>query len=111
MPRQFSVLNTSSEESPFPEWKGKFFSSDKMSFVYWDVKAGTVLPEHSHPHEQVAHTLEGQFEIFIEGERLVLEPGSIAVIPPNHKHWGKALTDCKIMDAFAPVREDYVEFG
>ena len=30
-----------------------------MTFVYWEVPAGTVLPEHSHPHEQVAHTFEG----------------------------------------------------
>ena len=55
--------------SPFPGWRGKFVRSAGMTFVYWDVPAGTVLPEHSHPHEQVAHTFEGEFEIgWGEGE-------------------------------------------
>jgi len=51
------------EKSPFPGWRGKFIRSENMTFVYWDVPAGTVLPEHSHPHEQVAHSFEGEFEI------------------------------------------------
>ena len=46
------------EKSPFPGWRGKFVRSAGMTFVYWEVSAGTVLPEHSHPHEQVAHSFE-----------------------------------------------------
>jgi quercetin dioxygenase-like cupin family protein len=96
--------------TPFPGWKGRFMSSSQMTFVYWEVSAGTVLPEHSHPHEQVAHGIEGRFEIVIDGTTTVLEPGSIAVVPSGAVHSGRALTDCRIMDAFCPVREDYVNF-
>jgi len=59
-----------------------------MTFVYWDVPAGTVLPEHSHPHEQVAHTFEGEFEIVVDGIKQVLRPGSVSIIPPHAVHSG-----------------------
>jgi quercetin dioxygenase-like cupin family protein len=98
------------EKSPFPGWRGKFIRSAGMTFVYWDVPAGTVLPEHSHPHEQVAHTFEGEFEIIVDGIRQLLRPGSVSIIPPNAVHSGRAITDCRILDVFCPVREDYIQF-
>lgn len=98
------------EKSPFPGWRGKFIRSAAMTFVYWDVPAGTVLPEHSHPHEQVAHMFEGEFEIVVDGVSQRLTPGSVSVIPPNALHSGRAITDCRILDVFSPVREDYIPF-
>ena len=98
------------EKSPFPGWRGKFIRSAGMTFVYWDVPAGTVLPEHSHPHEQVAHTFEGEFEIVVAGIKQVLRPGSVTIIPPHAVHSGRAITDCRILDVFCPVREDYIQF-
>jgi quercetin dioxygenase-like cupin family protein len=53
--------------------------------------------------------LEGSFELVVDGESLVLEPGIIAVIPSNVKHYGHAVTDCLMLDVFSPVRQDYVE--
>jgi len=97
-------------KSPFPGWTGRFIRSERMTFVYWDIKAGLVLPEHAHPHEQVAHTLEGEFEITVDGVTRILRPGSVGIIPPHAVHSGRALTDCKILDAFSPAREDYREF-
>jgi len=97
-------------KSPFPGWRGQFVRSAGMTFVYWDVSAGTVLPEHSHPHEQVAHTFAGEFEIIVDGVKQILRPGSVSIIPPNAVHSGVALTDCRILDVFCPVREDYIQY-
>lgn len=96
--------------SPFPGFRGKFVNSKEMSFVYWEIPAGTPLPEHSHPHEQVAHTLDGCFEIIVNDRTQILEAGSVCVIPANAVHSGRALTDCRILDVFSPTREDYLEF-
>ena len=98
------------EKSPFPGWRGKFIRSGSMTFVYWEVPAGTLLPEHSHPHEQVAHMFEGEFEIVVDGVAQRLTPGSVSIIPPNALHSGRAITDCRILDVFSPVREDYIAF-
>lgn len=78
-----------------------------MSLVYWTVEAGCSIPEHSHPHEQVANVLSGEFELTVNGETTVLTPGLIAVIPPHVRHGGKALTDCQLLDVFYPERDDY----
>jgi quercetin dioxygenase-like cupin family protein len=91
----------------FPGFHVHFVHSAFMTFAHWQIKAGALLPEHSHHHEQVVNMLEGQFELTISGERRQLGPGCVAIIPPNALHSGKALTDCWIIDAFYPIREDY----
>ena len=90
-----------------PGFTAQFVHSEYMTFSYWEVKAGAVLPDHSHPHEQVANLLKGKFEMTVAGETRILEPGMVAVIPPEAKHSGRALADCYILDVFYPVREDY----
>ena len=78
-----------------------------MTFLYWRVEKDAVMPEHSHMHEQVAHVLTGSFELTVDGETRLLEPGITAVIPPHVKHGGRAITACELLDVFHPEREDY----
>lgn len=90
-----------------PGYRAVFVHSDTMTFAYWTIEAGADLPEHSHPHEQVANVLEGTFELRIAGETRRIGPGTVAVIPSNAAHAGTAITDCRILDVFHPVREEY----
>lgn len=103
----FVPLAEIEDREPLPGFRVKFIHSDTMTFAYWAIEAGALLPEHSHHHEQVAHMLEGEFELTIEGEGQVLKPGMVGVIPSNSVHSGKAVTDCRILDVFNPIREDY----
>jgi quercetin dioxygenase-like cupin family protein len=81
--------------------------SEHVTMAYWTVTAGATLPQHAHPHEQITSVLEGEFEMTIGGETKKLTAGHAAVIPGNVTHSAKALTACRIIDAFYPVREDY----
>lgn len=90
-----------------PGYLGAFVHGDNMTVANWSVEAGAEAPEHSHPHEQVAFVVEGEFELTVDGETEVLRPGRIAVIPANTPHSGRAVTDCEMIDVFSPVREDY----
>ncbi len=91
-----------------PGYTVRFVHTDSMTFAFWDVKKGSPLPEHSHHHEQVAQVLEGEYELTIDGETKRLKPGDVAIIPSNIPHSGVAITACKLMDVFSPVREDYL---
>lgn len=91
----------------FPGFKGQFVHSAQMTFVHWTIEAGATLPEHAHPHEQVVNMLAGEFELTIDGVTRRLAPGSVAIIPSHARHSGRALTACRILDVFHPVREDY----
>ena len=90
-----------------PGFYGQFVHGGTVTIVHWDVRAGAELPEHSHPHEQVSNLLEGTFEMTIDGRTERLDAGSVAVVPSNAVHSGRALTDCRFIDVFHPVREDY----
>jgi quercetin dioxygenase-like cupin family protein len=99
------------QKTVIPGFHGKFAHSNTMTFVLWDIDKGAILPEHSHMHEQVVHVYEGELEVTVDGKTTVLRGGSVGVIPPHAVHSGRALTDCKVMDAFYPLREDYMQGG
>jgi quercetin dioxygenase-like cupin family protein len=103
----FVELNTLPVKEVIEGYTAKAIHTGEMSFVYWSVKAGASMPLHQHVHVQVAHVLTGRFELVVDGVNKVLEPGIVAVIPSNHWHGGRALTDCTLLDVFQPVREDY----
>ncbi len=90
-----------------PGYLGAFVHGENMTVTSWEVEAGATFPEHSHPHEQISIVVEGEFELTLDGETGILEPGRIAHIPPETPHSGRAVTECEIIDVFSPVREDY----
>jgi unsaturated pyranuronate lyase len=90
----------------FPGFEAKLIHTTRMTLAYVSVEAGSTLPEHQHPHEQVVNLLSGEFELVVNAERHRLTAGEAFAIPPNVKHSGTAQTRCEILDVFCPVRED-----
>ena len=111
MPSNVIEWDRIEQKTVIPGFHGKFAHSKNMTFVLWHIDEGAILPEHSHMHEQVVHVYEGELEVTVAGETRVLRGGSIGIIPPNALHSGRALTDCRVMDAFYPLREDYMKGG
>lgn len=103
----FVSLDDLDRSEEIPGFLGGFVHSDNMTMATWSVEAGSSFPEHSHPHEQISIVVEGEFELTIEGETDVLQPGRVAIIPSGATHSGTARTDCEIIDVFSPVREEY----
>ena len=61
-------LATITPKEIVPGYSARFIHTENMTFSYLDVKAVAALKEHEHPHEQVAHVLEGEFELTLDGE-------------------------------------------
>ena len=90
-----------------PGYSARFVHSDTMTIAYWEILAGHSMQQHRHEHEQIVNMLEGEFELMVEGTPHHLKPGDTFVLKSNVEHGGRAITDCKILDAFHPVRQDY----
>ncbi|MBT8184873.1 MAG: cupin domain-containing protein [Eudoraea sp.] len=90
-----------------PGYLGKLIHTENMTIAFWEVKKGAVVPEHDHMHEQIMQVLEGKFEFTVDGETKIYEADDIVVIPGHVSHSGRAITYCRIMDVFSPVREEY----
>lgn len=86
---------------------GHYAHGSSLTFGYVEIKAGSDLPAHQHVHEQITYLIEGQLDMLIGGKPYSLTAGMYHVIPPNTPHSAIARTDCKAIDVFCPVREDY----
>lgn len=68
---------------------------------------GSVVPEHSHPHEQVGYVASGRLEFIVGSTRDVLVAGDGYIIPGNLPHSVIAHEDSIAIDIFSPVRDEY----
>lgn len=103
----FENLNHIEPIEKMPGFQGKFIHTERMTMAFWKIKAGSVLPNHNHEHEQVMMLTSGAFEMKVGEEVKICKPGDVVTIPSNVFHSGKALEDCEITDIFQPVREDF----
>jgi quercetin dioxygenase-like cupin family protein len=90
-----------------PGFFGRFIHTENMTIAYWEIKQGSSIPVHHHVHEMTVNVISGKLQLTIADETQILEPGTVGVIPSNIPHTATAITDCKVIDVFYPVRKDY----
>lgn len=90
-----------------PGLTGYYAHGNDMTLGYVEIKAGSDLPQHQHVHEQITYIIEGQLDMVIGGKPCSLTAGMFYVIPSNTPHGAVAVRDCKVIDVFNPVREEY----
>ncbi|HKR03828.1 MAG TPA: cupin domain-containing protein [Bacteroidia bacterium] len=88
---------------------GAMYHSDHITFAHVTLEKGADVQAHSHIHEQWTHVIDGEMQFDIDGDKSLLTAGMTAFIPSNTPHSAKAITQCKVIDCFLPVREDFVE--
>lgn len=72
------------------------------------LKKGCIVPEHSHPNEQVTFVSDGALKFWIDGKEIVVHAGEVLTIPPNMPHRAEALEDTIDFDVFNPPRADWM---
>ena len=90
-----------------PGITGYYAHGNKLTFGYVELEKGSTVPMHNHLHEQITYIIQGQLDMVIGGVPYSLTAGAYHVIPSNTPHSAVAITDCKVIDAFSPIREDY----
>jgi len=83
---------------------------ERMTMVVFSLKIGALIPEHSHPHEQVGAVMEGTVKMIINGKEQIVKSGSAWHIPSNVVHSGVCLEDdTVVLEVFSPPRVDLVK--
>ncbi len=81
---------------------------EKIMVVYLALEPNALVPDHTHPHEQMGYVLEGSVEMTIGGEKKVAKKGEGYLIPSNVKHRALAGPQGAVaLDIFSPPREEY----
>lgn len=92
-------------------WEGitaSLYHSEQATFAHVVLKKDSVVGIHNHVHEQWTHVIDGELLFDINGEEKLLTAGMTAFMPSNIPHSAKALTECKVINCFLPIREDFV---
>lgn len=80
----------------------------KTILVQFDLRKGSVLPTHDHPHEQTGYLVSGRLRLTIAGETTYATAGDSWSIPGGTAHGAEALEDCVAVEVFSPLREEYL---
>ncbi len=85
------------------------FAGDGIMVVRVEGPAGSVAPEHTHPHEQMTLVEAGRVRLRLGDVTLELGAGECLHIPSGALHGAVVLEDAVFFDIFQPVREDFLE--
>jgi quercetin dioxygenase-like cupin family protein len=86
----------------------QMLNGDAMTLARITLAQGAIVPEHSHPNEQIATVLSGRVRFRLGDEELVVDALASVLITGGVPHEVEALQDSVVLDAFAPRREDWI---
>ena len=71
-----------------------------------ELDAGSRLPEHRHPQEQIVHVVQGHVRLIVAGVPHELRSGETFYLESNVPHGAETIEEATIIDTFTPPRED-----
>ena len=92
-------------------WDGvhaRVIHGDRISLGVVELDANSVVPEHSHDHEQLGICVSGSLTFRVGDESRELRPGDTWTIPgnvPHEVHVGP--NGAVVVDVFSPTRDDW----
>jgi quercetin dioxygenase-like cupin family protein len=89
-------------------------SGDNATLVEIRLAAGAEVPEHTHPHEQAGYLATGRIAIRFgsagDEEPREIGEGASYLIPGGVPHFVRALEAATLVEVFAPVRAEFVDY-
>lgn len=92
-----------------PLFDRQFVTGERSMLARLVLRAGCVVPLHSHENEQVTYVLQGALRFIVQGEEFLVRTGEVLIIPPHAPHSAVALEDTVDLDIFCPPRADWID--
>src|SRR5215831_15197806 len=90
---------------PLPGWAGRFFHSEHLTLVHYEIAPGARVHPHRHENEEVWNVVEGELEMTVDGATSVLRSGDAAVVPSGVEHSAHAVEHCRAIVVDYPTRD------
>jgi quercetin dioxygenase-like cupin family protein len=81
---------------------------EKLMLIRVKFEAGAIGAMHSHPHSQATYVESGRFAMTIGDETREIRVGDGYRVPPEVIHGITCLEAGVLIDAFSPLREDFL---
>ena len=79
-----------------------------LMMVHIRFEKGAIGTLHHHVHRQVSYIESGRFEVTVDGNKKILDPGDCFFVAPDLVHGVLALEKGSLLDIFTPTREDFL---
>ncbi|MGI8890972.1 MAG: cupin domain-containing protein [Chthoniobacterales bacterium] len=114
IPNAAIIISMSEKENPWidivPGIKRRTIAAGATMYqMRAELAAGSRLPEHAHPQEQIAHVIKGQIRMLVAGVAHELGAGDAIYLASNVPHGVETIEDTTVIDTFSPPRADYLE--
>ena len=70
--------------------------------------AGSKMPEHHHPQEQIVHILSGRMRLIVDGKPHELSTGDSFYLASHVPHGVETIEETRVLDTFSPPRDEYL---
>ena len=81
---------------------------DKTLMAEFHLEKGAQIPMHGHIYEQTGFMVSGRMRFTIGAEEFECTPGDAWCIPGGVPHGVGVVEDSVVVEAFSPVRADYL---
>jgi unsaturated pyranuronate lyase len=72
------------------------------------LEAGSKMPEHRHPQEQIVHVLSGRMKLVVDGKAHEMVAGDSFYLAGNVGHGVETMEETRVLDTFSPPRDEYL---
>jgi quercetin dioxygenase-like cupin family protein len=102
-----TVNKVDAEFSPTGKMGQKYLAIGKsLSMRLWEnEQPGELKPETKRSYETVGYVIQGRAELYLEGQMVLLEPGTSWIVPQEASHNYKILEPFTAVEATCPPAE------
>jgi len=87
---------------------GRVVGGTRLTLAFIELDGSSVVPEHSHPHEQIGVCISGSLAFDIGGEQREVGPGGTWAIPGGVPHEVRVGPEgAAVIEAWSPQRDDW----
>jgi quercetin dioxygenase-like cupin family protein len=83
-------------------------SGNSMYQMLATLEAGSKMPPHQHPQEQIVHILSGRMNLIVDGTPHEMKAGDSFYLASNVPHGVETIEETRVVDTFSPPRDEYL---